>query len=218
MVDAAFPHHRLRQALLGKFVREAARRDHDMLRGAVEPADEAPDEVGRHRQPRRDIFGEARVIGGREGKMILQAPAPRREAQRSFGRDVDRLRGEGTDAPADRAPSCEGQADFAIGRAGDRAEQVWRDHAHLMPLGAKFADRRLQCPDDAVDLRRPGVGDDQDSHAARLRPPWPVRAATVARGCCAPRLPAPSAGFPCVRRGARPTRCIPRPSRRRYSS
>ncbi len=44
MIDAAFPHHRLRQALPGEFARKAARRDHDVPRRAVEPADEAPDE------------------------------------------------------------------------------------------------------------------------------------------------------------------------------
>src|SRR3546814_8672625 len=77
MIDAALPHHRLAQPLIGKFAREAARCDHDVPGGAVEPADEAPDERGRNGQPRRDIFGKARVIGGGEGKAVVEAPAPR---------------------------------------------------------------------------------------------------------------------------------------------
>src|SRR3546814_17700152 len=73
-----------------------------MPRGPVEPADEAPDQRRRHRQPRRDIVREVRVIGGGEGKAGLEAPAPGGEAERSLGRTVDRLRGEGanvTDSP-----------------------------------------------------------------------------------------------------------------------
>src|SRR3546814_2909833 len=83
VIDAAFPHHRLAEPLIGEFEREAARRDHDVPRRAVKPADEAPDERGRNGQPRRDIFGKARVLGGGEGKAVVEAPAPRSEEHTS---------------------------------------------------------------------------------------------------------------------------------------
>ena len=120
MIDAAFPHHRLPKALLRKLAFQRARCDHDVLRGAMEPADKAPHELRRHGDARRDIFGKARVIGGGEGKAGIDAPAPRRKAERSLGRNMDRLGREGADTPCDGALAREGQADLAIGRAGDR--------------------------------------------------------------------------------------------------
>ena len=119
VIDAAFPHHRLLKTLLRKLAFQRARCDHDVLRGAMEPADKAPHELRRHRDARRDIFGKARVIGGGEGKAGIDAPAPRRKAERSLGRDMNRLGREGAYAPCDGALAREGQADLAIGRAGD---------------------------------------------------------------------------------------------------
>src|SRR3546814_20660014 len=79
---------------------------------------------------------------------------------------MDRLRGKGADAAPHRAPAGEGEANLGIGGAGDRTEQVGRDDADFMPRAAQLADRRLQCADDAVDLRLPRVGDDQYPHSA----------------------------------------------------
>lgn len=70
---------------------------------------------------------------------MVEAPAPGREAERTFGRDMDRLRGEGADAPPDRALARKGEADFAIGGAGNRAEQVGRDHLDRVPCARSSA-------------------------------------------------------------------------------
>src|SRR3546814_2557434 len=80
---------------------------------------------------------------------------------------MNRVRGEGADMPRDRAPPGEGETDFAVGRAGDRPEQVGRDDFDLVPAGTQFAHGRLERADDAVDLGLPGVGADQYPHAAR---------------------------------------------------
>src|SRR3546814_20988973 len=80
---------------------------------------------------------------------------------------MDRLRREGADMPTDGTPPREGQADFAIGGAGDRTEQVGRDHCDLVTRSAQFGDRRLQRAADPVDLRLPGLADNPDSHAVR---------------------------------------------------
>src|SRR3546814_11988275 len=83
----------------------------------MEPADEAPDQRRRHGHSCRDIVRKARVIGGGKGKAGLQTPAPRGEAERALGRNMDRLRREGADMPTDGTPPREGHADLALGGA-----------------------------------------------------------------------------------------------------
>src|SRR3546814_20129102 len=91
-----------------------------MPRRAVKPADEAPDERGRNGQPRRDIFGKAQVIGGGEGKAVVEAPAPSGKPERNFSRNMDGLRGKGADTESAREPAGAGGANRGGTEAGGR--------------------------------------------------------------------------------------------------
>src|SRR3546814_19047191 len=108
----------------------------------MEPADEAPDQRRRHGHSCRDIVRQARVIGGGKWNAGLQTPAPRGEAERALGRNMARLRREGADMPTDGTPPREGQADFPIGGAGGRTEQVGRDHGALVTPTPQYGSLR----------------------------------------------------------------------------
>ena len=56
------------------------------------------------------------------------------------------------------------QLDFGVGRHGNGLELIGRDHLHLVTHVAAFIDNAGQGSHDAVDLGRPGVGDQKDLH------------------------------------------------------
>ena len=134
--------------------------------GRMEPANVAPEPAGRQAGAPGDIIGKLGVIGGGERPAAAQAPGTRGQAERSFGGDVDGVRSGGDDPLRHPAAACHGQPDLRIGRAADRAELVGGDRPHFMAHRDQLGAHRLQRPHDAVDLRRPGVGNDQDAHQA----------------------------------------------------
>ena len=77
---------------------------------------------------------------------------------------MDRLGLEGAQAFANLFLGAKGQADLGIGRAGDGLEQAGFDDLDLMAHAATFRDGARQGADDAIDLRFPGVGGQNDAH------------------------------------------------------
>ena len=60
------------------------------------------------------------------------------------------------------------QADLGIGRARQRAEFERREEPHLVAHRREFARRGLERAHHAVDLRLPGIRDEQDSQECLL--------------------------------------------------
>ena len=105
------------------------------------------------------------------------------------------------------------QADLRIGRAGQGAEAVGRDDMRPRgPSRVSSSARARQRAHHAVDLRPPGVGDDEDAHqlggARGCDATWQHRELAHRR---------PVDDLAAGRRDARPGRCSSPPSRRRCS-
>ena len=77
---------------------------------------------------------------------------------------MDRLRLEGAQHLANLFFGPKRQPDFRIGRAGNGLEQAGLDDLDLMPHGPAFGHGAGQGADDAIDLRFPGVGGQNDAH------------------------------------------------------
>ena len=162
-------------------------RDQHRLCRAVEPANIAPEPGRRQAGALRHIIGEMGVIGSGEGHVAAQAPAAGGKAERPFGRQMDGIGTEGGDRLPHYARTHQCQPDFGIGRTGNGAIEIGRDHLHVMAHMLQFGLDRLQCAHHTIDLRRPGVGDDRDPHA-----PSP-RQAAISAGVFSPRLAISSA-------------------------
>ena len=116
------------------------------------------------------VLQEFRVVRRAELPAALQAVAPGEQAERPLRRNVDVIGTESANPAVDPAGSREGEADLGIERG-----------AHLRKRGrlqnfdgvAEFAERLrggVQRPHDAVHLRVPRVGHDQDAgHACGSR-------------------------------------------------
>ena len=158
--------------------------------------------------PSLDIFGKPGVEGGGKGKLAPETVAPRRDPQRSLGGDVDGARLEAVDEPGQTTRGLHRQADLAVGRAGQAAEKVGRDHPRLVAERCELVHGAHQRAHHAVHLRQPGVGNDDDSHG------WINRRRRSASRSCAVR---PIRRSRACRRHARRGRCSSPPSRRRCS-
>jgi hypothetical protein len=88
--------------------------------------------------------------------------------QRAFRGDMDMVRPELFDAPADLAGRRQRQPDVGIGRHRDGAEFLWGQEIDGIAGGNEVVGQMLQRAHHAVDLRMPGIGDDQDSAEARI--------------------------------------------------
>lgn len=115
-----------------------------------------------------DIFREAAVIGGGRaatgGAARHAVPASRAALRWRYAGGP----GELVDPPCDLALRGQRQTDFRIARTGNRTKAERRNESGAMSLEFEFAASHLERANDAVDLRLPGVADDQDLHAATL--------------------------------------------------
>ncbi len=114
------------------------------------------------------IIGIAGVEGRRERNFPAHTHAPRRKPKRALGCNVDGIRPETVDHARNCILGKKGEADFGIAGQRDRAESIRRDDFHHMSHRLQRADGSLQRAHHAIDLRGPGICDDQD-HARMLR-------------------------------------------------
>jgi len=166
-IHAAPPGGQILEAALLQFVAQRLRAHHATHRSAVEPVQGPIGECDRNRKARPQVLRELGMVGGGESQPAPQAVAPRREAERPFGRDVQRLRGERFDALFQAFPRQQRQADLRISRARDAAKVPGRQHPDLVAEAAEPFGGLRQGAHDAVGLRKPGVGNDHDSHEHR---------------------------------------------------
>ena len=103
-----------------------------------------------------------------KGRPVGHAPAPDGEADRPLGGDVDGLGPGGRGSRADRLRAGAGEPDLGIGRERPGAEVGRGEHRHLDPELRQLLAGPFERADDAVDLRPPGVGRDEQPHAEAL--------------------------------------------------
>src|SRR5262249_45976739 len=87
----------------------------------------------RNRRARRGIFREACRIAGGEGPSVPSAIARHRVADRSFGRDMDRIGLGNFDAASDLAPTRQRQAQSGIGRYRNAAKTIRGEEFNVAP-------------------------------------------------------------------------------------
>ena len=166
VVDAARPHLDLFEAAARQLVADRQGRRQRRRGGRVEAAQRLVGDRLGQAGARGDIFGKARVIAGGEQAPALAAVAARRPADRALGGDVDVVGAGGVDAPRNLPRRSEREADVGVGRQRQGGEALRRQEDEL---GVELARRRrhaLERMDDAVDLRPPGVGGDEDPDQA----------------------------------------------------
>ena len=136
-------------------------------RGAVEPAQRpVGGPIGIGKRARR-YCGKLRVVRGGEAHAATQAVAPRGEAERTLGRDVQRLRRECADGAL--RPGWPGSSDSRISGYVGQATLRKSRGVSILHFVAEAAEPRgglRQGAHDAVGLRKPRVGNDHDPHAA----------------------------------------------------
>ena len=123
----------------------------------------------RHAQCGVQDLGELCVEGGGKRQAAAPAVAPRRPAQRSFGRDVDGVGLRGADHLRQAPPRQHGDVDARIARTGPGAELARVDDHDLVPRRLQLAHQLHQRGDHAIDLGRPGVGHEHELHRVSVR-------------------------------------------------
>ena len=113
-----------------------------------------------------DIFGKARVIARGESPPCLQAVAAGEPADRAFGGDVDVVRRDLFDAPADFPRRRDRDADVRIGRHRRGPHPLRGEELEFRAELDGRLGHSLQGRNHAVDLRPPGVGRNQNPHYA----------------------------------------------------
>ena len=179
-IDAARPQPNFLKTFRFQFTNEQFGRDHRHVRGRVEEAQCGVGQPGRdERHSQVQIFRKARCQRSGERELALHADCARGNSQRSFGRDVQGVRCKLVNGCLHFAARQHGKADFRVGRQRDGLVVPRRCEAHLMTHRGQFTSQALQRSDDAIHLRPPGVGYDQDLHGTA-----PIIAAMQRQSLC----------------------------------
>ena len=129
---------------------------------------------------------EAGVEAGGDGNAQACGRTQRRPAQRAFGGDVDRIRWCLAPVPGQGCGGWQAEAQARIARQRGARQQQGRQrafvavlaavgrlarthHFHRMAAAGQAARQSLHGQGHAVDLRRPGFGDEGVAHARQLR-------------------------------------------------
>ena len=163
-VDAAGPQPEIVEATACQFGHERAGGYHRDRGGAVEAAQRRVGPALGDREARADVLGKARRIARRERQSALDAVAPHEVPDRAFGCDVNGIRRGALDAARNLARIRQRQAQAAIGRHRYRGEALGRQELDGDALLAQALGERHQRADDAVDLRMPSIGRDEQAH------------------------------------------------------
>jgi len=164
-VHAALPVGQVVEAVRGELVAQRGGAHHAACCGTVEAAQNAVRSLDGNRKARAQVLRKLGVVGGGEAQSPAYAKTPRAQAQRTFGRDVQRLRRKLQNGALDLLERKQRQADFRVGRAGDAAKITRGQGFDLMAEATQPRNRLTQGAHHAVGLRAPGVRDDHDFHA-----------------------------------------------------
>jgi len=159
-VHAAGPGAHVAEPASGQFAPQAGGRDHHRRARIMEPAQPGVGQSDRQLRPRVQILGEARVERRGGGHAAPQRPAPGGMAQRTLGRDVQRVGAKRIDHGCKPARGRQRDPDAGVGRQRHSAEPVGPDHLDEVAHGGQLRRHHRQGTDNAVDLRAPSVRDD----------------------------------------------------------
>src|SRR5262249_19424834 len=151
--------------------------------GLVESTQAGRGPALRDRRSRGKILGKPRVEVCRERQACSEPMAAGHMAYGALGGDMDGVRVLGDDAPRDRTGMRQREANFGVGRQRNGLESIRGEETQLRPERHGRASNFAQRLDDAVDLRVPCIGCDQNAdRAARiflLRDNGPAACVTV---------------------------------------
>ena len=167
-VDAAPPEHDVAEAARFQIAGEGRRRRHGRARCVVEAAEQRVDPGRMDRHPCGDIFGKAGMIARREREVVASAVAACEQAERPLRRDMDRVGPRRLDPGCDRGRRGERQSDLAIEGQRHRAIALRRQEGDVDAQGRQRSSQPFERAHDAVDLRAPRVGDDENAHGATV--------------------------------------------------
>jgi AAA family ATP:ADP antiporter len=162
-VDATRPQPHVRESIGDEILDHHLGRRHDGPRWPMESPQPCIAPRQRQPEPGVHVFREARVIGRGERKVVVQREAPRRHAERTFGGDVQHVRVELANGSVHPGLREQRKPDLWIGRARQRAEFQRREEAHFVAHRGELAGGGLERANHAVDLRLPGVCDEENS-------------------------------------------------------
>jgi hypothetical protein len=112
---------------------------------------------------------------GRRKRQSTAAAAPSGDqTERPLRRDVDRRRAEVGNQPVDLAGVRQRQPDLRVRRAWKREKTIRGKKGRPVPEEFELLSQRIQCSDDAVDLREPSVADNEDAHSPFPTGDFPV--------------------------------------------
>ena len=153
-----------------QIIDDSVGRRHHCTARPVKPADKGIGPAKRQANPRMDIFGQARVIGGGEGQLVAPREPSCRQTQRPFGGNVQMIGPKGAKPRRHAAARKHRKPDFRLGRAGDGPEGFRSDHHHIMAKRLQPFAGFGQGAHHTVDLREPGIGDNGDLQGPALMP------------------------------------------------
>ncbi|CPM42256.1 Uncharacterised protein [Bordetella pertussis] len=165
-IDAARPYLQIAQAAPRHDVAHGGRGYQDPLRRPVEPAQVAPRQARRNAHARLQVVGKHRVERSGEAPAAAQRHAARGQAQRPFRGDVQRIGHDIAQHAAQLAPRLQAQAQVRLGRRRHGTAALRADHDQLVPPILQQALHGGPGTDHAVDLRMPGIRDEDDAHGA----------------------------------------------------
>ena len=166
VVHAARPQADLLEAPIREFGADGRRRRHDRRRRRMKAPKPGIGQRFGEAGAGANVFREAGVVARGEDALRLQTVAPRQPADRTLGRDMDVVGRRLLNSPGDPARRRDRHANVRVGGHRRGPHALGR---HEIERRAKLSGRLghpLQGRDDAVDLRPPGVGRNQDAHQA----------------------------------------------------
>lgn len=155
----------------------------------MKPAQHLIDEFFRHEgKAHAYIIGKACVKRRRERKLAPDADRACRQSHRAFCGDVDGVGRVVVDELFETFAWQNRKADFAIGRQRDAEAALRACITDLMAQSFEVSAQYFQRAHHTVDLRRPGVGDNEDfqrlglARKARARR-WELPSSPPSRAC-----------------------------------
>src|SRR5579885_2540922 len=165
-IDAARPLHNAFKAAHRQLLRKGGRRDHDAIARAVKPPEITPYPALGYGTTRRDVSGEIGVEACREADAMLAAIAAHGESDRTLRCDMDSVRPKLGHFVPHRLESRQGEFDFWIIRQQYTWKALGRQKGHIRAEFPRAVRGCSQGSDNAVDLRVPSIGRDQNAHQA----------------------------------------------------
>ena len=167
-VDPACPQPGCFDTSFAQLIRKTGCRNHDSVRRLVKAAHNRPEPVHRKPGPDSGIIGKAGMERRGEGHAMRHAPGACAPANRPFGHDMNNVGAKSLERAACAKARGNRQPDFTITGHRHGQELIGRDQIDLEPALQQDRNSGGKTAHHPIDLRKPGVGCDGNSHAMIL--------------------------------------------------